>query len=292
MATRDALNDMMGNQELGGHSRELLMGMKQRVDDALNAVPQARAANARYADLSKNLDPYNPDMGAFPRVLSKVVERDPYNKGYTTPDSQVPGMLMRGGIQSAPMVKSVLDASGGNPAIKNALASAYINDFKNTASAKVTEGLAGQPQLQAHPAASWLMKHTGGASQVLTPEQMSALRDITDHLKAQAQPVPARVGSQTFDRLGTQSVLRSAILNKILDVPVLHAGKDWIGRAYAGADQAMMQRLYETIQDPAATATLMRKATPQNIKAADSVLRQITGSTLADVNQSSGRDAQ
>lgn len=287
MATREALNsgDFLGNPNLGGYSRELLGGLKQRIDDAMNAVPQGKAANARYADLSRNLDPFNPDMGNYPRVLSKIVERDPYNKGYVTPDSQVPGMLMRGGIQSGPMVKNVIDASGSNPAVKQALASAYINDFRNAAASKVSEGAAGEPMMTANGASSWMMKHSGGASQVLTPEQMGALRDITSHLRAQAQPVPGSVGSQTFDRLATKNVLGYALTN----FPFL---KDYAKSLYSGSNRALMDRFYQVLQDPAATATLMKGASAKNIKAAEPILRQLSGSTAYAISrQPSGTES-
>jgi hypothetical protein len=62
----------------------------------MSAVPQAAAANKpSFAELSKNLDPFNPDLGDLNSTLGKVVERDPYNKGFTTPAEKVPSMVMK-----------------------------------------------------------------------------------------------------------------------------------------------------------------------------------------------------
>lgn len=285
MATRDALGDMLGNQELGPYSRSLLMEMKSKVDDALNVVPQAKAANTRFADLSKNLDPYNPDLGDLNKVLGKVVERDQFNKGFTTPAEKVPSMMMKGGDLSAPMVQHLINASGGNPAVKQALASAYIDDFKAVASSKVAEGRAGEAMATANGATTWLQKHEAGAANVLTPDQLGALRDISRNLKNQAQTPPGRTGSPTFDRLATESLVGALISPRYAEAPFLHGLRKTLGLVYGGANEATMNRLYEVIQDPALTKALMRKATPANAMLAEPVLRQITAAAAVPASK-------
>jgi hypothetical protein len=277
MATRDAIGEMLDNRDLGNFSRSLLMEMKSKVDDALNVVPEAKAANARFADLSKPLDPFNPDLGDLNKTLGKVVERDQFNKGYITPAEKVPSMLMKGGDLSAPMVQHLVNASGGNPAVKKALASAYIEDFRKAASSKVAEGASGEAMLTANGTSKWLDKHGAGAANVLTPDQLGALRDISRNLKDQAQTPPARTGSPTFDRLATESLVGALVSPRFAEAPFLHPLRKALGLVYVGANEATMARLYEVIQDPVLTKALMRKATPANAKMAEPVLRQISG---------------
>jgi hypothetical protein len=287
MATRDAIGSMLEREGLDNYSRSLLMEMRDKVDEALNAVPQAAAANKRFADLSRNLDPFNPDLGDLNKTLGKVVERNQYGTGFTTPPEKVPSMLMKGGDLSAPTVQHLINASGGNPAIKNALASAYISDFKKVASSKVAEGAAGEPMLTANGASTWLEKHGAGAANVLTPDQMGALRDIARNLKEQAQVPPGRTGSPTFDRLATESIVGALINPNYANAPGLGAIRRMIGLAYGDADKAVANRLYEVLQDPAAAKALMRKATPQNAKLAEPVLRKITSSAVVPASRES-----
>lgn len=285
MATRKAIGSMLENQDLDSHSRSLLMQMKAKVDEALDVVPQAKAANARFADLSKNLDPFNPDLGDLNKTLGKVVERDQFNKGFITPAEKVPSMLMKGGDLSAPTVQHLINASGGNPAVKKALASAYIEDFRKAASSKVAEGATGEAMLTANGTSTWLQKHGAGAANVLTPEQVGALRDISRNLKDQAQTPPGRTGSPTFDRLATESLVGALISPRYAEAPFLHPLRKTLGLVYGGANEATMNRLYEVIQDPVLTKALMRKATPANAKLAEPVLRRISAAAAVPASK-------
>jgi hypothetical protein len=287
IATRDAIGSMLEREGLDNYSRDLLLTMKGKVDEALNAVPQAKVANDRFAALSKNLDPFNPDLGDLNKVLGSVVERNQYNTGYMMPAEKVPSTLMKGGDLSAQMVQKLLDASGGNPAIKRAMASAYIEDFKNAASNAVQKDAAGNPMVQASPAAKWLERHEGGAANVLTPEQLGALRDISRNLSDQAQTVPGRTGSPTFDRLATESIVGALISPKYANAPGLGAIRRTLGLVYSDADKAVANRLYEVLQNPAAAKALMSKATPQNAKLAEPVLRRITGASVVPASRES-----
>lgn len=287
MAMRDALGDMLGNQELGGYSRSLLQEMKGKVDEALNAVPQAKAANTRYAELSKNLDPFNPDLGDLNATMGKVVERDQFGKGYTTPAEKVPGMVMKGGDLSGPMVQHMMMASGGNPAVKQAMQAAYIADFRKAAGSMVAEDAAGNARLTANGASKWLKAHEGGAANVLTPEQLGALRDIERHLTDQAQTVPGRTGSPTFDRIATESIVGALVNKQLSNAPFLYPVKRALGLAMGGADEAIATKVYEALADPAMAKALMKKATPGNVKMAEPILARLTASALS---QSGGRE--
>jgi hypothetical protein len=180
-----------------------------------------------------------------------------------------PGQFMKGGDLSAPMIQKLMMAVGGDPAVKNAMRSAYISDFRKAASSQVAEDAAHNPMMTANGASKWLDAHRGGAANVLTPEQLGALEDITRHLKDQAQQVPGRVGSPTFDRLATENILGALISPR-------------------GANEATLNRLYyEVIADPTLTAALMKKATPGNVKMAEPVLQSIArGAALPAAGES------
>ncbi len=289
MATREAVNDMLGSQDLGNHSRSLLQEMKRRIDDAMEAVPQAKAANARYAELSRPLDPFNPELGDLSKTMGKIVERDQFGKDFVTPAEKVPSMVMKGGDLSAPMVQKLIEASGGNPAVRDAMRAAYLADFRKAAASKVMEDQAGNARYTANGASAWLEKHGGGARNVLTPEQFAALKDIRRNLTDQAQAIPGRTGSPTFDRLATESILGAAVGAKYSGVPFLHPVRKALGLVTGGADEAVAAKLYEALADPAVAKTLMMKATPGNVKMAEPVLRNLL---LSTANQSAGRDAQ
>ncbi|HYC63900.1 MAG TPA: hypothetical protein VEC14_04140, partial [Reyranellaceae bacterium] len=284
MATRDALNDMLSNTELGNHSRSLLMEMKSKVDDALNAVPQAKVANAKFAEMSKPLDPFNEKLGN--KVVADVIEKDQFNKGLLMPAEKVPSQFMKGGDLSAPTIQKLMMASGGDTAVKQAMQSAYLSDFRKAAASAVAEDPKGGKMLTASGASKWLEKHSGGAANVLTPDQMAALRDITKHLTDQAQTVPGRTGSPTFDRLATESIVGALISPKYADAPFLHPVRKTLGLVYGGANEAAMTRLVEALSDPAVASALMKKATPGNVKMASPVLERIAkGSTAPTIRQ-------
>jgi hypothetical protein len=189
-----------------------------------------------------------------------------------------PGQFMNGGDLSAPMVQKLMMAAGEDPAVRNAMRSAYISDFRKAASSQVAEDAAPNPMMTANGASKWLDAHRGGAANVLTPELLGALEDIARHLKEQAQQVPGRVGSPTLDRLATENILGALISPRFADAPVLHPIRKALGLIYGGANEATLNRLYEVIADPTLTAALIKKATPGNVKMAEPVLQSIARS--------------
>lgn len=189
-----------------------------------------------------------------------------------------PGQFMNGGDLSAPMVQKLMMAAGEDPAVRNAMRSAYISDFRKAASSQVAEDAAPNPMMTANGASKWLDAHRGGAANVLTPELLGALEDIARHLKEQAQQVPGRVGSPTLDRLATENILGALISPRFADAPVLHPIRKALGLVDGGANEATLNRLYEVIADPTLTAALTKKATLGNVKMAKPVLQSIARS--------------
>jgi hypothetical protein len=275
MATREALNDMLSGQDLGNHSRSLLMEMKSKVDAALEAVPQAKAANAKFAEMSRPLDPFNADLGLPNKAVAKAIDKGPFGKDFTMPAAQVPSQFMRKGDVGAPTVQKMLMAAGGDPKVKQAMASAYIADFRKSAVAPVAQDAAGNPMVTAAGASRWLKANRGGAANVLTPEQLGALDDIARNLADQAQPVPGRTGSPTFNRLASESIIGALVSKRFADAPVLHPVRRALGLIYGGADEAIEDIVFKALEDPAVTKALMKKATEGNVKLAEPVLRSI-----------------
>jgi hypothetical protein len=136
-------------------------------------------------------------------------------------------------------------------------------------------------------------KHREVARKALTDDQLSALDDITKHLGDQAQAVPGRSGSPTFDRLASESILSTLIGRK--EVPTwLHPIQkaltlNGIIDIYGGANKQAMDRLFEVISDPATTAALMKKATPGNVKMVEPLLLRLGQGTALPVLTSGER---
>ena len=263
MAARDGVGALF-TPTLDKHTRELLVGLRNRIDAKMQSVPEAAAARAKFAELSKPLEPFGKKTHA-----AKIVEKDPITKAFVLPEGKVLGDL------KAKDVQNILMASGGDSSVKRSLASAYLDDFKNTVGNSVQTDQTGGPMLGAYPAAKWMEKHGGAARNVLSDDQIRALDDITKHLGDQAQSVPGRSGSPTFDRLASESIVGAIINPKYGNAPGLHIIRKMLGTVYGGADEAIRDRLYEVIADPAAAKVLMKKATPGNVKMAEPVLSTI-----------------
>ena len=99
-----------------------------------------------------------------------------------------------------------------------------------------------------------------------------------------SQSIPGRAGSPTFDRLATDSILGALLSPKAGNQPMFSGINRALGLVYGGANDAVLSRLYEVIQDPNLTKALMRKATPQNVKLAEPVLRQLGGSAAVSLS--------
>lgn len=292
LATREALSDMLSSPELGNHSRSLLMEMKTKVDEALNTVPMARKANEMFREKSLPLAPFDPDFGATNKAVAKIIERDQFGKNFTMSAEQVPGQVMKGGAMSTPMVQRLMMAAGGSPEVRQAMQAAYIADFRKAAASRVAEDAAGGRMITADGASRWLQAHRGGAANVLTDAQLKALDDIARNLRDQAQAVPGRTGSPTFDRLASESILGALVSKRFADAPVLHPVRKALGLMYGGADDAVMQVVFDAIADPKIAAALMKKATPGNVKMAEPVLRQVAGSLAVPVSATQGERAK
>jgi hypothetical protein len=263
MAAREGLGALF-TPTLDKHSRELLVGLRNRIDETMQSVPEAAQARAKFAEMSVPLEPFGKKTQS-----AKIVEKDPITKAFVLPEGKVLGDL------KARDVQNILMAGGGDPTIKQSLAAAYFDDFKNTVGNAVQRDQTGRPMLGAYPAAKWMEKHRGAARNVLTDDQMRALDDITKHLGDQAQAVPGRSGSPTFDRLGTQSILGALISPRHADATWLHGIRKALGIVYGGADEAITARLYEVLQDPAMAKALMKKATEGNARMVEPLLMQL-----------------
>jgi hypothetical protein len=218
------------------------------------------------------LEPFGKKGAVTP--AGKAVEVDTMTKKFVLPEGKVLSDL------KAPDVQNILMASAGDPTVKRNIASLYLDDFKNTAGNIVQKNAgAGEPMLGAYPAAKWMDKHRGAARNVLTDDQIKALDDITRHLGDQAQAVPGRTGSPTFDRLASESILSALIGRK--EVPAwLHPVQkaltlNGVIDIYGGANKQMLDRMMKVIEDPALTAALMKKATPGNVKMMEPLLKSI-----------------
>jgi hypothetical protein len=279
MSAREGLGALF-TPTLDKHSRSLLKGLQTRIDETLQSIPEAAAGRAKFAEMSVPLEPFGKKT-----LAGKAVETDPITKKFVLPEGKVLGDL------KAPEVQNILMAAGGDPTVKRSLAAAYIDDFRNAVGHKVQRGdAAGSPRLDAYPAAKWMEKHKGAARNVLTDDQIRALDDITKALGDQAQTVPGRVGSQTFDRLGTESIVGALISKKYADAPFLHSLRKTLGLVYGGADEAISARLYEVLADPAMAKALMKKATAGNAKMVEPLLLQLGKGGAAGAVTQAGRE--
>jgi hypothetical protein len=102
-------------------------------------------------------------------------------------------------------------------------------------------------------------------------------------LKDQAQNIPGRIGSSTFDRLATESILGAILSPRFAEAPLLHPVKRALGPVYSGADNAVSDRPFEVLQDPQLPSALMKKATAGNVKMAEPLLRRLARSAVPGV---------
>jgi hypothetical protein len=279
MSARDGVGSLIAEVPVTDkHTRGLLKGLQTKIDDTLQSIPEAAQARKTFAEYSVPLEPFGKKT-----LAGKLVETDPLTKKFVLPDGK--------GISDLKVqdVQNILMASAGDPSVKRNIAALYLDDFKNSVGHKVqTLGPEGSPRLDAFPAAKWMDKHRGSARNVLTDDQIKALDDITKHLGDQAQAVPGRSGSPTFDRLASNSLL-SAVIGSGKEAPAwLHPIQkavtlNGIIDIYGGVNKQLMDRLLQVIDDPAATAALMKKATPGNAKLAEPFLKSLAKGTALPV---------
>jgi hypothetical protein len=270
MSARDGVGSLIAEVPVTDkYTRGLLKGLQTKIDDTLQSIPEAAQARKTFAEYSVPLEPFGKKT-----LAGKAVEIDPMTKKFVLPEGKVLSDL------KATDVQNILMASAGDPTVKRNIASLYLDDFKNTAGNIVQKNAgAGEPMLGAYPAAKWMDKHRGAARNVLTDDQIKALDDITKHLGDQAQAIPGRTGSPTFDRLASESILKAVIGRK--EVPAwLHPIQkavtlNGVIDIYGGANKQMLEQMLKVIEDPALTAALMKKATPGNVKMMEPLLKSI-----------------
>lgn len=119
MATRDAIGNLLDNQNLGKHTKSLLLETRRRLDDAMEAIPEARQAREVHAQYSRPLDDFAPDQGN--RTVGKVIERDGFDKTYLMDPERVPAQFFRPGDGGGAAMKEFLSANSGNTAAVDAM---------------------------------------------------------------------------------------------------------------------------------------------------------------------------
>jgi hypothetical protein len=285
MSAREGLGALF-TPTLDNHSRSLLKGLQTRIDETLRSIPEAAAGRAKFAEMSVPLEPFGKKT-----LAGKAVEIDPMTKRFVLPEGKVLGDLKPADVQN------ILMAGAGDPTIKRNLASAYLQDFKDSVGNIVQRDAAASPTLGAYPAAKWMDKHRGVARNVLTDDQVRALDDITKHLGDQAQAVPGRSGSPTFDRLASESLLSAIIGGGGKEAPAwLHPVQkavtlNGIIDIYGGVNKQLMDRLMQILDDPTATAALMKKATPGNVKMIEPLLESLAKGTALPALTAGGRES-
>lgn len=260
---------------------EALAGMRQFIGG------QARDAKDVKAFLQKNrpaIDALDPSLtrqledAAATRSISEGFKASPAGK-FLGGDLDAAVKSTLGAPDSAKRMQSLRMSVGGNPEAVQGLQKSVLDDFRRSAGSTVAEDAASNPRMTANGAAKWLESNRGAVANVLSPEQVSGLEAITRALKDQAQTIPGRTGSPTFDRLATNSILEAWLSPKLAKSPLLTPVNKMMGLVYSGANEAAMSRLFEVLGDPKATAALMKKATPGNVAMAEPVLARIAAGT-------------
>jgi hypothetical protein len=107
-----------------------------------------------------------------------------------------------------------------------------------------------------------------------------------------AQAVPGRMGSPTYDRLATASIIGGLIHPTLHELSLFHGLKKMLRFVTGGADEAIRDSLFSAISDSAMARALMLKATPGNVKLAEPVFRKLAQGTVVGSSvshQSDGR---
>jgi hypothetical protein len=171
MATRDAVNDMLSTAT--PKQKDMLMGFKNEIDDALAVVPPERLARQTYAEMSRPLDVFSAEKGN--PFAANVIEKDRYGTSFVLPSERVPTQFFRSGDAGAATMKEFLAANGGNQAAIDSMKS-FIADKARSA-----------PDVKA------FLQKNGPAIETLDPALARQLEDAatTASLKAGFQASPA-----------------------------------------------------------------------------------------------------
>ena len=181
-----------------------------------------------------------------------------------------------GASDSGKRLQSLRMTVGGNPEAVGGLQRAIIDDFRRASSAPVAGDAAGNPMVTAAGANNWLKSNRASVMNVLTTDQVKALDDIARNLKDAAQTPPGRTGSPTYDRLATESIIGALASPRYADAAPLYPIRKALNLAYGGANEKVMDALFEAIQDPKIASALMKKASPGNVKMVEPILLSIS----------------
>lgn len=281
MATREAVGTLLDNPNLDKHRKSLLIEVRNKIDDAMAAVPEELQARTAFKGKSVPLEPFGAKTAA-----GAIVKKDRFGKEFVQSADKATADL------SGKAVQNILMAAGGDPVVKQALQSAFFADFKKAALSSVQEDAAGNRMILPAGANKWLATNKGAARNVLTDDQVRALDDVARNLTNQAQTVPGRTNSATFDRLATESILGALVSPKYADAAILHPVRRALGLVYGGANEQTLQIVMDAIADPKTAAALMKKATAGNVKLAEPFLQQIARGATVPASTSGERGSR
>lgn len=288
--------------EAGGAAMREFLETKPS-ESARTAMQSYIAERARAGDPEAFLKQYGPAIDTLsPKLVADIrdaaktrANADYWGKSPAAPfisadlDAAISSTL--GKPDATKRIQALRMQVGNNPAAVAGFQKAIIDDFKKAATSSVQQDTAGNPRMLASGANRWLQNNAGAVSNVLTPEQLGVLREISSKLTDQAQTVPGRVGSPTYDRLATESIIGALMHPGLSKLPIFHIVNKGLGLAYGGANEATMNRLYEVMADPAMARALMMKATPGNVQMMEPILSRIGAATAVNsLNRPGGRE--
>lgn len=281
-----------------GNNPEGLEAMRQHI------ATQAREAlgdSTNVTKLSNFLMKNKPALDAFDPALydqlrtaaARGGEREAFGSsaaGTFLKDN--PADAIRKTLSAADSERRVADmvrAAGDDAGALEGLRRGVLDDFRNAAKSSVREDAAGTPQLMANPAATWLDANRTAAAKVLTKDQMAALDLIVSSMKTDARTATGSVGSNTYQKMATGSVL-ARLLPRGTDASPLGKPVNWaVTKLYDNLDQVMLDRLMEVLADPPTAAMLMKRASPGNVKLAESYLKRLPVAGAASLLRGSDR---
>lgn len=131
MATREAIGDMLDSPSIGKHTRDLLLQVRTRLDDAMAVIPEERAARSAFAERSVPLRPFDAEQGS--KTVAGAIGRDRFNNTFLQTPEQVTGNFLRPGPAGTATVRE-LRATGTGDAPLNALEGVVAGRVRDGAS--------------------------------------------------------------------------------------------------------------------------------------------------------------
>tara|TARA_R110000822_G_scaffold170213_1_gene310112 strand:- start:6207 stop:8711 length:2505 start_codon:yes stop_codon:yes gene_type:complete len=131
MASREAIGDMLDSQSIGKHTRDLLLGVRRRLDDALAVIPEEQAARGVFRDMSVPLRPFDAEQGS--KTVAGAIGRDRFNNTFLQTPELVTGNFLRPGAAGTATVRE-LRATGTGDAPLNALEGVVASRVRDGAS--------------------------------------------------------------------------------------------------------------------------------------------------------------